>query len=92
MIVFLDIILVFCAIGMAVTYLYFIYYIRTNSEQDSMVVNNYFIFNVLKVYKCYLYVRKKNSLKNGIVIYLHFIFIVATLVIGYFLDGFGATP
>lgn len=82
-----DFILVFSAIGMAVTYLFFIQYIRQSSNQIGVADDNFFILNFYKVYKKYIDIRKHNKLKCGIMLYLHFLFIIITLILGYFLEG-----
>ena len=83
----LNFILIFSAIGMAISYLYFIQYIRKYSNKHGFAYDNFFILNLYKVYKKYIEIRKYNNKKPWFLLSLHFIFITVTLILGYFLEG-----
>ena len=83
----LDIILVFSAVSMALSYLYFIKVVRLSANEENDPITNYFILNPFKVYYGYIRCRKNEGLNIDIIFYLHFIFIIITLILGYFIEG-----
>jgi hypothetical protein len=83
----LSFILIISAIGMAISYLYFLRYIRKFSGQEGDFNDNFFVLNFLKVYKKFMEIRKYNNKRAWVLLNLHFLFIIITLVLGLLLEG-----
>jgi hypothetical protein len=85
MLFILDIVLVCAAIGMALTYLYFLHYIRKWNPKRSY--DNFFVLNFIGVYKAYLEASRNIGKSVPIILYIHLSLVAVTLVLGYFLQG-----
>lgn len=84
MLIVLDMTLVVSAMYMAISYLYFIKYIRIHSDD---LIDNLNVINFIVIYKKYILLKKNETGAIGPVFYLHLISILIVLVLGYYMDG-----
>jgi hypothetical protein len=86
--IFIDLLLLLLCLGISVPYLFIIKFIRKNEDKLGIIVDNYSVVNIPKMYILYIKARKIEGKKGGLV-FFHVISIIFSLLIGFFLKQQG---